>query len=359
MRTAFNFGALSLSGVAAAGVFAVLPARHGAGLVAVAAVAALAYYTVNSVLVAGVWALDESLSPASAWRQRFAWALPHHLAFGAAAGLLLLAYEAMGPVAFAVFGFPLATFWLAQRQYLSSARDSVESLEHRRDELVASNSRLRIVLSDNQDLVRRIHESYLATITALARTIEAKDPYTGDHTERVATIAARIARRLDFSEPELRAIGVGAVIHDIGKIGIPDSILLKPGRLTEDEFELMRSHPEISSYILADLELPAMVKDMVRSHHERYDGSGYPDGLGADRIPLAARVLAVADALDAMTSDRPYRPAMPLADALDEVRSQTGRQFCPSVVAALEASLCAEPAVWRRLGETPGDPLAA
>jgi HD-GYP domain-containing protein (c-di-GMP phosphodiesterase class II) len=255
----------------------------------------------------------------------------------------------MGTVAFAVFGFPLATFWLAQRQYLDRARESVESLEERHDELVVTNGRLRSVLGENQDLVRRIHESYLSTITALARTIEAKDPYTGDHTERVATFAARIADRLDFSEGEQRGIAVGAVIHDIGKIGIPDAILLKPGRLSEDEFATMRRHPEISSYILGDLELPGMVKEMVRSHHERFDGTGYPDGLAGQRIPLAARVLAVADALDAMTSDRPYRPAMPLDDALDEVRAQKGKQFCPAVVAALEESLFAEPLSWRRL----------
>ncbi len=359
-RSAFNFGALSLSGVAAAAVFALAPDAHGAGTVALATLASIAYYAVNSSLVAVVWALDESLSPTAAWRHRFAWAAPHHLVFGAAAGLLLIAYDQMGVVAFAVFGFPLATFWLAQRQYLDHARTSVESLEERRDELEATNDRLRSVLGDNQSLVRRIHESYLATITALARTIEAKDPYTGDHTERVATIAARIAEQLDFSESDRRAIGVGAVIHDIGKIGIPDAILLKPGKLSEEEFACMQRHPEISSYILADLELPGLVKEMVRSHHERFDGTGYPDGLAGERIPLAARVLCVADALDAMTSDRPYRAALPLKTALGEVRAQVGRQFCPKVVAALEASLEADPAAWRTLaGDGPGEIVAA
>ncbi|HEY3019807.1 MAG TPA: diguanylate cyclase [Solirubrobacteraceae bacterium] len=360
VRSAFNFGALSLSGGAAAAVFALMKPGHGVGLVLVAILAALVYYAVNATLVAGVWALDEALPPTTAWRARFAWAMPHYLAFGAASGLLLLAYDDMGTLAFAVFGFPLSTFWLAQRQYLARARESLESLGRRNDELSATNERLRTVVADNQDLVRSIHESYLATITALARSIEAKDPYTGDHTERVAAIATRIAAQLDFGESDRRAIAVGAVIHDIGKIGVPDAILLKPGRLTDEEFAVMRRHPEISSYILAELELPPLVKNMVRNHHERYDGMGYPDRLSGERIPLAARVLSVADALDAMTSDRPYRPAMSFDDALEEVRQQAGRQFCPTVLRALDESLAAQPAAWSALrGAGDGERRAA
>src|SRR5437764_2468425 len=111
-------------------------------------------------------------------------------------------------------------------------------------------------------------------------------------------------------DDDLRAIEVGSVIHDIGKIGIADQILTKPGRLTDDEFSEMRRHPEISSYIVSELDLPPIVKHMVRSHHERWDGSGYPDGLSGEEIPLAARILSVADTLDAMTSDRSYRAAL-------------------------------------------------
>jgi HD-GYP domain-containing protein (c-di-GMP phosphodiesterase class II) len=211
----------------------------------------------------------------------------------------------------------------------------VTELRRSHDELALANKRLRGLLEDNQALLGRMHRSYLSTITSLARTIEAKDPYTGGHTERVAQIARMLALELGFDDAQLRAVDVGSVIHDIGKIGIPDHILLKPGKLDPEELAEMRRHPEISSYIVAELELPAIVKQMVRGHHERYDGNGYPDGLAGEEIPLAARILSVADALDAMTSDRPYRNALPLETARAEIEAQAGRQFCPRVVAAL------------------------
>jgi HD-GYP domain-containing protein (c-di-GMP phosphodiesterase class II) len=159
-----------------------------------------------------------------------------------------------------------------------------------------------------------------------------------------------IAAELGFDSAQLEAVKVGAVIHDIGKIGVPDSVLLKKGALDGGELDAMREHPVIASYILADLELPQIVKQMTRSHHERFDGSGYPDGLEGDEIPLAARVLSVADALDAMTSDRPYRKALALEDALAEVQAQAGTQFCPTVVSALIACSQRDPAWWSRDG---------
>ena len=128
-------------------------------------------------------------------------------------------------------------------------------------------------------------------------------------------------------------------MHDIGKIGVPDALLLKPGPLDPDERREIERHPEISSYILAELDMPAIVKQMVRSHHERYDGGGYPDGLAGEEIPLSARILTVADTLDAMTSDRPYRKAMPMVRALEVIEENSGTQFCPVVVAALRRCL--------------------
>jgi len=215
----------------------------------------------------------------------------------------------------------------------------VAALRASHDELTAANARLHELLADRQQLLTRVHRSYLSTITSLARTIEAKDPYTGGHTERVADIAVSLAEELGFAGEDLRAIRVGAVIHDIGKIGVPDRVLLKAGALDPDELRDIRQHPEISSYILADLDLPPVVEQMARSHHERYDGRGYPDGLAGERIPLAARLLSVADALDAMTSDRPYRRAMPLPDVVADIRERAGSQFCPAAVAALERCL--------------------
>jgi HD-GYP domain-containing protein (c-di-GMP phosphodiesterase class II) len=191
--------------------------------------------------------------------------------------------------------------------------------------------------------LRRAHKD---TIAALSRSMEAKDLYTGSHTERVAAVAVGLASRLGFRDEELEAIEIGALLHDIGKIGIPENILRKPGKLTEDEWELIKTHPVISDYILSELDLHPFVRQCARSSHERIDGAGYPDGLSGEAIPLPARIVLVADALDALTSTRAYRAARPMLGALAEIRAHTGTQFCPRVVAALEELWRKEPDVF-------------
>jgi putative nucleotidyltransferase with HDIG domain len=206
---------------------------------------------------------------------------------------------------------------------------------------------LRAEVDAQQARIAHVQETYLSTITSLARMVEAKDPYTGGHTERVAGIACRLAEQLGFDEADVRAVNVGAVIHDIGKVGVPDRVLLKTGALGPVDMARMQRHPEISSDLLGELDLPDVVKQMVRSHHERFAGGGYPDGLVGEEIPLAARILAVADALDAMTSDRPYRAALSLEEALAEIDSSRGDQFCPRVVDALHTCFAKRPAAAR------------
>ena len=150
----------------------------------------------------------------------------------------------------------------------------------------------------------------------------------------------------DGSPSAAEAIEIGALLHDIGKIGIPEQVLRKPGQLTDDEWELIKTHPVISDYILSELDLHPFVRQCARSSHERIDGAGYPDGLSGEDIPLPARIVLVADALDALTSTRPYRPARPMLGALAEIRAHTGTQFCPRVVAALEELWRKEPDVF-------------
>jgi putative nucleotidyltransferase with HDIG domain len=339
LKSAFDFGVCSLAGASAAAAFSVAHVHQAGLVIAVSIPAGFAYFVLNSALLSIVWWLDEGISPWAAWRERMAWLWIHNGAAGALAGVFVAAEDALGASAFVLFLVPLLLAWLTQRQYVRRSRTSVEALRASHHELEAANEQLRVALSENEKLLERTKRAYLSTITSLARTIEAKDPYTGGHTERVAEYALMLARQLGFGEEELQAVEVGAVIHDIGKIGIPDRILLKPGRLDTDEFAEMRRHPEISSYILNELELPTVVRDMARNHHERYDGKGYPDGLKAEEIPLAARILTVADAFDAMTSDRPYRRALSHEVAAAEIRRNTGTQFCPQVVAALEVCL--------------------
>ena len=196
---------------------------------------------------------------------------------------------------------------------------------------------------ESAQLVDEVRRRHLATIAALSRSMEAKDYYTGGHTERVAQVSMAIARRLGYESADLDAIEVGALLHDIGKIGIPEAVLQKAGPLDDREWEQMRKHPVISDYILSGIDLHPFVRQISRSSHERMDGAGYPDGLAGEEIPVPARIVLVADALDALTTDRPYRAARPLAAAMTEVRAHTGTQFCPTVVAALERVLVEEP----------------
>jgi putative nucleotidyltransferase with HDIG domain len=198
---------------------------------------------------------------------------------------------------------------------------------------------------ESSSLVERVRKMHLETIAALSRSMEAKDYYTGGHTERVADVAVALARRLGYEGTDLDAIEIGALLHDIGKIGIPEQILRKPGPLDDDEWGVMKEHPLISEYILAEVDLDPIVCQIARSSHERMDGLGYPDGLAGEEIPLAARIVLVADAFDALTSDRSYRRGRLAHEALEELREHTGTQFCPRVIAALEQLYREEPHV--------------
>lgn len=187
------------------------------------------------------------------------------------------------------------------------------------------------------------HRTDRATVAALSRSMAAKDVYTGGHTERVARVAFALASRLGFVGEKREAIEIGALLHDIGKIGIPERILQKPGPLDEGEWAIMKEHPVISEYILSEVGLNPIVLQVARSSHERIDGGGYPDGRAGDQIPLPARIVLVADAFDALTSDRPYRLGRSVSEAVDELRAHTGTQFCPVVVAAIERLYAVEP----------------
>jgi putative nucleotidyltransferase with HDIG domain len=198
---------------------------------------------------------------------------------------------------------------------------------------------------ESAGLIEQVRKRHLETIAALARSMEAKDYYTGGHTERVSEVAVALAQRLGYSGVELDAIEIGALLHDIGKIGIPERILHKPGPLDDDEWKVMKEHPVISEYILQEVDLHPTVLQVARSSHERIDGQGYPDGLAGDEIPLPARIVLVADALDALTSDRPYRSARTVSAAMEELRAHSGTQFCPTVIEALEVLYREQPQV--------------
>jgi putative nucleotidyltransferase with HDIG domain len=169
--------------------------------------------------------------------------------------------------------------------------------------------------------------------------IDHKDHYTRRHSEEVTEYALWIAEELGLSEEQKHALRLGGLLHDVGKIGIPDSVLLKPGLLTAEEYEAMKQHTVLGAVMLAALPEMEKIVPLARSHHERWDGQGYPDGLAGEQIPLLARILAVADAFSAMTTDRPYRKGMDVPAALTELQRHRGTQFDPAIVDVFVAAV--------------------
>lgn len=181
-----------------------------------------------------------------------------------------------------------------------------------------------------------LNQQTIEAVEAMADMVDMRDRYTADHSKRVAANAATIASAMGMRPDEVATLRLAARVHDLGKIGLPDSILRKEGKLTPEEFALMKEHPRRGHEILAKFPQYRKGRDIVLAHHERYDGKGYPSGLTADRIPLGAQIVAVADALDAMTSDRPYRAALPLHQAMTELRIGRATQWSPTVVDTVE-----------------------
>jgi putative two-component system response regulator len=209
---------------------------------------------------------------------------------------------------------------------LGAGADDYVAKPFRQPELLA---RIRSAMRLRQALVRL--ETAHAVVATLANAVEAKDPITEHHCQRLAFLSGRLTARLGLDHAEAETIAYGALLHDVGKIGIPEAILTKPGPLDDDEWALMRRHPEIGERICRPLGAGAGFLPIIRHHHERWDGRGYPDGLAGDKTPLGARIVAVADAFDAMTHDRHYRQARSVGDALEEINAGAGSQFDPEL----------------------------
>jgi ribonuclease P protein subunit RPR2 len=195
---------------------------------------------------------------------------------------------------------------------------------------------LRETFKEERARSQELKRSYRATVRALANAVEARDAYTGKHAERVAAYGLELGRVAGLQLADAPEIEFGFLLHDVGKVAVADAILFKDGRLTAEEFALMRRHPVVGWEILREIDFLGDAKLVVRHHHERWDGAGYPDGLAGEDIPLSARVFSVADTLDALTTDRPYRPACSYAEAREVIRAEAGTQFDPAVIEAFE-----------------------
>jgi len=213
-----------------------------------------------------------------------------------------------------------------------------KALESKRleEEIDAYHNRLEEMVEERtaklQHAYRILKRSYLDSVKVLAEAIDAKDPYTRGHSDRVKRMSLDIAKAMGFSESQQETIEYGALLHDIGKIGIKDVVLQKPGPLDAEEHQYIREHPVIGAKIVEGVKFFQDKIPMIRHHHEHYDGSGYPDGLAGEAIPLEARIISIPDAFDAMTSARPHRGILPLQDVIEELRKFSGKQFDPNVL---------------------------
>lgn len=276
--------------------------------VVTASVLFLAY----TIPVAMASALTENRPILRFWRDSFLWTFPHYIAGGGAAGLLSLAGDRTGWET-ALLIVPVI-YWM-----YNSYRYYIQLLE------------------DERRQVRDLGSLHFRTIEALALAIEGHDPTKHGHLRRASIYVTEIGRQMGLPESELQALHAAAMLHDVGKLAVPEHIVTKPGKLTDAEFDRMKVHPVVGAEILEQVQFPYPVAPIVRAHHERWDGTGYPLGLRETQIPIGARILAAVDCLDALVSDRYHRPALTLDQAIEHLRRESGKSFDPGVVAILSA----------------------
>ena len=328
----FNGGALTIASLAAVGAFSLAfnPERDKPWFALAGLAAGATYFVVNTGLVALALAVEGRESWWKAWHERFAWVTPHYVVYGFIGGVIAIAYGTVGIFALAVFSVPLLLMRKTQEAYLRHTQRSAQKLRQAAETIQSQNVSL-------EQANKLLKERSTAAMESLSATVDARDAYTAGHSRRVQQLALAIGRELGLSQAELELLGHAALFHDIGKLAVPDSVLLKPSKLTDEEWALMQRHAEEGAHIINRLGFLNDAVPAIRHHHERFDGHGYPDGLKGEEIPLGARIIHVADAFDSMLTTRVYRPARPAHEALGELRRNAGNQFCPRCVAALEA----------------------
>ena len=287
--------------------------------------AAVVYFVANTLPVSIIISLTENKPYRKTWTECYFWSFPYYLVGAAVAGLVGYVNRRVGWQT-TLLVLPII-YWVyrSYRLYLDRLEDEKKRVEIEKRQVEIEKRHVEEVAS-----------LHMRTIEALALAIEAKDDTTHNHLLRVRTYAIEIGKELGFSEIELEALRAAALLHDIGKLAVPEHILNKPGRLTPEEFERMKIHPIVGAEILERVVFPYPVSPIVRSHHERWDGSGYPDGLKGEQIPIGARVLAAVDCLDALATDRQYRNALPLDQAMAKVAALEGTSFEPKIVEILK-----------------------
>lgn len=310
-KTLFSIATLAISVAAAGGTYSALGGTFGpltAAPLQPLMAAALVYFLVNSLAVAAAFALSSDRNVLRVWHDNFIYTISSYVVGAIAAGIVAEVYHQAGQWHTALAFVPLGLTYRSYRIYLTRIAD-----EQRR-------------ASESAHLHRESTE-------VLARAIQAKDEGGSRHVERVQHYASALAQALELPEQDRQAVEIAALLHDIGKLAVPEHILSKPGPLTPDERKKMQLHAQIGAEIVGAVPFPFPVAPLIRSHHERWDGKGYPSGLSGEQIPMGARILAIVDCFDALTSSRPYRVALSCDEAIRVMREEAGKAFDPAVVA--------------------------
>src|SRR5438046_2312385 len=333
----FNFGGMMVSTYLASSTYQLVggmvpPGAFVPTMLAVA-VSAAVYFAVNSVLTAAVITLTSSSRFVDVWMQNFAWMPINYLATAVNGAALALAYQSLGVIGVIVFVLPLGIAWYSFRLYMMKSTQ----VRERNRELVTMNERL-------QRTSERLEASHVSVIAALLGSLAAKDHSTQGHSAATMQHALAVAKALGLGPDEIAAVNLGALFHDSGKIGIPEHILRKPSALSAEEWAEMKTHPVIGANLIGEVPNLERIRPIVLAHHEHYDGSGYPNGLKADQIPLAAQIISVAATYEAMTSTRPYRSALDHDAAVAELRRVAGTPPSPIVVWAFSRQIAARAA---------------
>ena len=320
----FNVSQVMVSAAAAYGAYYFVSTfvLHQPGPLALV-VAAVTHFAVNTLATSTIIGLTEDKPFSKIWTDSYLWSFPYYMVGGVVAGLVSFLNRNIGWQSSLLVLPPIYLLYRSYRLYLERLETEKKHAE-------------------------QVSSLHLRTIEALALAIEAKDQTTGEHLQRVRVYAMELAKELSLSEDETEALRAASVLHDIGKLAVPEHIISKPGKLTPEEFEKMKIHPIVGAEILEQVDFPYPVVPIVRAHHEKWDGSGYPLGLMGEAIPIGARILAAVDCLDALASDRQYRKALPLQEAMAKVTSEAGAAFDPAVVTILRRRYVA----WEKLARS-------
>ena len=312
VQLVFNLSHVTVCSAAAYGAYKLVAIHvlHRPGPLALL-VATITHFVFGTAAMSVIIGLTEGKAVPKVWTASYLWLFPYYMVGAAIAGFVSFLNQHIGWQASLLVLPPIYLMYRSYRLYLGKLEAEKQHAE-------------------------KVSSLHLRTIEALALAIEAKDQTTGDHLQRVRIYAMEVARELGLSEDETEALRAASVLHDIGKLAVPEHIISKPGKLTPEEFEKMKIHPIVGAEILEQVDFPYPVVPIVRAHHEKWDGSGYPSGLQGEGIPIGARILSAVDCLDALASDRQYRKALPLHEAMAKVASEAGVSFDPRVVEILQ-----------------------